>query len=138
MAKHLCQWFLFAFTLLTPAARADQVAVIGYPGMPRLDLLTIQKLFTGRIIEIDGVLVTVVNAAPGEEVRSRFLTLFLNQDEDQYLAYWIVRRFIGKGSPPQELASDSATIDFIQSHPGAIGYIDVIELQPGLNVLNKK
>lgn len=119
-------------------ALADGVAIIGSAELPKLDNTTIQKLFTGRIVEINGTRISVVNAAPGNAVRNRFLTTFLNQDEEKYIAYWTVRKFIGKGQPPPELDSGAAVIRFVQSTPGAIGYVDAADLVPGLNVLNRK
>jgi len=124
--------------LLASHAFADAVVVIGHPQLPKLDSVTIQKLFTGKIIKIDGTSVTVVNAAPAAAVRARFLQMFLNQDEEKYVAYWTVRKFIGKGIPPLDLESPAEIIRFVQSHPGGIGYVDSADLQPGLNVLHRK
>jgi ABC-type phosphate transport system substrate-binding protein len=84
---------------------------------------------------VDGVPVTAINANAGSDVRIRFLQLFLNQDEDKYIAYWTVRRYIGKGASPREMSKSSDVIRFVTSTPGAIGYIDASELQPGLNIL---
>jgi len=114
---------------------ADGVIVIGHPTIKRLDSQTVARIYTGRVIEVDGVSVIAVNALAGSAVRDRFLQLFLNQDEDKYTAYWTVRRYIGKGASPRELAKASDIIRFISTTPGAIGYIQESEMQPGLNVL---
>lgn len=103
--------------------------------MPRLDAATVARLYTGRTIELAGQTVTVVNAAPGSALRARFLAVYLQQDEDRYRAYWTVRRHVGKGAPPRELASSAEVIDWVQANPGGIGYVDASELRPGLNVL---
>ncbi|MBF0262206.1 MAG: hypothetical protein HQL97_10290 [Magnetococcales bacterium] len=118
---------------------AESVVVIGHPGLPKLDVTTIQKLYTGRSIEINGKSVTVVNVVPNNKTRKIFLEKFLAQDEEKYLAYWTVRRFIGKGTPPKELGSNEDVIAFVQSHADAIGYISADEsrLPAGLNVLNE-
>jgi ABC-type phosphate transport system substrate-binding protein len=137
--RKMMRLLLCSYVLLAAAfALADDVAVIGHKGLPPLDARTIQKLFTGRVIEIAGVPVTVVNAAPGSSVRSHFLEAYLEQDEEAYIAYWTVRQFIGKGRPPKELSSSADIIGFVQSRPGAIGYIDVRDVTPGLNVLGRK
>ncbi|QDX82483.1 hypothetical protein B9N43_15320 [Denitratisoma sp. DHT3] len=131
---------LLSLLLLLSArsALADGVAVIGSAELPKLDGVTIQKLFTGRIVEINGTRISVVNAVPGNAVRNRFLATFLNQNDEKYIAYWTVRKFIGKGQPPPELDSGAAVIRFVQSTPGAVGYIDAADLTPGLNVLSRK
>lgn len=113
----------------------DRVVVIGHPTVKRLDGPTVARIYTGRVIEVDGVSITAVNANAGTSLRNRFLQVFLDQDEDKYTAYWTVRRYIGKGASPKELSKTSDIIRFVTSTPGAIGYIEETELRPGLNVL---
>ena len=125
--------------LLLACAHANAaVLVIGHANLSKLDASTVQKIFTGKAIEVGGVTVTAVNSHPGSSLRNHFLQTYLNQDEEKYTAYWTVRRYIGKGAPPKELSSSAEVINFVQSTPGAIGYIDEGDLKPGLNVLIKK
>lgn len=125
--------------LLLSAFRAEagepQPVLIGSPGMARIDSVTAARLYTGRTIEVGGRPVTVVNAPVGAPLRQRFLALVLQQDDEQYRAYWTVRRHVGKGAPPRELATNADVIHFVGSTPGAVGYIDASELRPGLNVV---
>jgi ABC-type phosphate transport system substrate-binding protein len=114
---------------------AGGVVVIGHASLTRLDLATLEKIYTGKVIEVDGIPVKPVNATSGSAVRTRFLQAYLNEDEDKYTAYWIVRRYIGKGVSPRELTSSADVINFVKSTPGAIGYIDEADVQPGINVL---
>jgi hypothetical protein len=138
MDKHLIRLLPFFLGILVSPAWSQNIAVIGHAALPKIDVITVQKVYTGRIVEIGGQPITVINLTPGQALRNRFLTTFLEQDEEKYTAYWTVRRFIGKGTPPKELATSAEMIEFIQSHPGAIGYLDAAELKPGLNVVNKK
>ena len=124
--------------LLGTGAYASNVVVIGHPSLARVDSTTVQKIFTGRISELDGLPVTAINSSAGSSIRARFLHIFLSQDEDKYIAYWTVRRYIGKGVPPREFATSADIISFVQNTPGAIGYIDEADLKPGLNVLLRK
>jgi ABC-type phosphate transport system substrate-binding protein len=116
---------------------AGGVVVIGHASLPRLDVATLEKIYTGKVIEVDGIPVKPVNANTGSAVRNRFLQVYLNEDEDKYTAYWTVRRYIGKGASPRELTSSADVINFVKSTPGAIGYIDEADVQPGINVLLK-
>ena len=116
-------------------AADNGVLLIGHAALPRIDIATVQRLYTGRSVEVAGIPVTVVNAAPGSALRQRFLALVLQQDEDQYRAYWTVRRHVGKGVPPREMGSAAELISFVQATPGAVAYIDAADLRPGLNVL---
>ena len=133
-------WLSILIALLAlrhPAAAQTAVVVIGHAGIDKMDVVTVQKVFTGRVVELGGVALTPINASAGSATRLRFLQAFLNQDEDKYVAYWTVRRYIGKGVPPKELASASDVIRFVQSTPGAIGYVEQSDLVPGLNVLTR-
>jgi hypothetical protein len=117
-------------------AHADNVVIIGHAGLSKLNASTVQRIFTGKVIEIDGMHVTAVNHKAGA-LRDRFLQRYMNQKDDKYTAYWTVRRFIGKGIPPRELSSAAEVISFVQTTPGAIGYIDESELKPDLNVVSR-
>ncbi len=37
--------------------------------------------------------------------------------------YWQRQIFSGRGVPPPEVTSDAAVIDFVQRHPGGVGYV---------------
>ena len=124
----------FAFAL----AQAGEIVVIGNSNVPKTDAATIQKVYTGKFISVAGVNVTPVGVKPGSAARNRFLQEYLNQDEEKYTAYWTVRRYIGKGAPPAELASGAEVISYVQSTPGAVGYIDEAELKQGLNVIARR
>ncbi len=121
----------------TPAPTQDRagVVLIAHATMPSIDMQTAQRLFNGRAVEVAGVVVLPVNAAPGSKARERFMAQVMTMDEDKYVAYWTVRKHIGKGTPPRELKTAAEVMDFVQSTPGALGYVMAAELRPGLNVV---
>ena len=126
---------LLALLLGGAAQAADEVVVVAHPGVGRVDAALLQRLYTGRAVEVAGVPVEVVNLPPGSAARARFLEQVLRLDEDRYVAYWTVRRHVGKGTPPRELRGAAEVAAFVQSTPGAIGYLPASELKPGLNVV---
>jgi len=127
-----------AASLLFVQAHAGEIVVIGNSNVPKMDAVTIQKVYTGKIISVSGINVTPVGVKSGTAARNLFLHEFLKQDEEKYTAYWTVRRYIGKGAPPAELASDADVINYVQSTPGAVGYIDEAALRPGMNVIARR
>jgi ABC-type phosphate transport system substrate-binding protein len=130
---------LISACLLSLCAHAAAgVVLIGHAGVPRLDDATVQKIYSGKMVEVSGISVTAVNQRVGSLQRNQFLQTYLNQDEEKYTAYWTVRRYIGKGVPPRELAGSADVINFVQTTPGALGYIDESDVKPGLNVLLRK
>lgn len=119
----------------SPARAESSVVVIGHPGLPGVDRVTLMRLYTGRSIELKGTPVKVVNAAEGSVTRERFLQNVVGMNEARYRAYWTVRRHVGKGVPPAEVSPDTAVIEFVASTPGAIGYISAQAQTDTLNVI---
>jgi ABC-type phosphate transport system substrate-binding protein len=115
------------------------VVVIGHAGlMPStFDAPKIARIYMGKDREVDGVAITAVNAAKDSSIRNRFLKQYFNHDEDWYTGYWQVRRYSGLGAPPPDKSAGADIVNFVNSTPGAIGYIDEADVQPGMNVLLK-
>lgn len=125
-----------ALLLLLAFGHAEAgVVVIGHANLGKLDARTMQKIYTGKVIEVGGIKVIPVDITPCA-LRDRFLHSFLNQDNEKYTAYWTVRRYIGKGVPPRELDNPKAVVEFVRSTPGAIGYVDDQDVTPDLNVIS--
>jgi ABC-type phosphate transport system substrate-binding protein len=132
--KRLSIWI--AAAVIAVSARAqDAVVLIGHASVPRIDSATAQRLYSGRALEVNGQAVTVVNAASPSKARERFMARVMNQDDDKYVAYWTVRKHIGKGTPPREFKSTAELIEFVQGTPGAIGYVLEADLRAGLNIV---
>jgi len=93
------------------------VVVIAHPNVRKLDLQTVQRIYTGRVIEVDGVPVVPLHAPAGHALRQRFLADYLQQTEDGYTAYWTVRRYVGKGCPARGVAAARPAAGGGQ-HPG--------------------
>lgn len=122
------------FTLFVSDALADGVVVIGNVGVNKLDTVAVKRIFTGKLIKLDGVDVTAVNVRPSP-LRDHFLQTFLKQNDEKYTAYWAIRSFVGKGAPPLELPNGAEVVKYVQSTPGAIGYVDEGDVVPGVRVI---
>jgi ABC-type phosphate transport system substrate-binding protein len=126
-----------ALLLICASPLLAEPIVIGHPGMPPLDRTTLQRIYTGKVVEVNGARVTPLNLPPGNAVRARFLSLYLHQNDEDYIGYWTVRRYVGKGTPPRELDSADAVVRFVSKTTGAIGYVDEHDMTAGVDVLNK-
>jgi len=133
----LCAFGLAALSGLAVSAWAG-VVVVGHANVRKLDLPTVQRIYTGKVIEVGGVPVTPVNLHVSLPARQRFLSEYLQQNEDAYLAYWTVRRYVGKGVPPRELSSVGDVIQYVQNTPGAVAYLDEADVPASMNVLLRK
>ena len=127
-----------ALALALPARADDNVVVIANAPLRGIDPEVIRRIYTGRTIEIDGQALRPVNLPAGNGLRRRFLDSLLQQGDDDYVAYWTVRRYIGKGTPPRELADAAEVVEFVRRTPGAVGYVDMADLKPGMHVLLKR
>lgn len=101
----------------------------------KLDKQTLARIFTGRTVQIDGFAVIPVNLPVGREERGIFLRHILQQNDDEYVGYWLVRKSIGKGVPPLELPGSQDVLRFIRSNAGAIGYINERDIAPDVRLL---
>ena len=130
----------WAAAILCPgAALADEgVVVIAHAPLRGLDAEAIKRVYFGRMVEHDGTALQPVQLGAGHALRRRFAMAVLQQSDEDYIAYWTVRRYIGKGAPPRELGSTAEVIAHVQRSPGAIGYIDAAELKPGMHLLLRR
>jgi hypothetical protein len=114
------------------------VVVVANVNVHKLDVQTVQRIYTGKVIEVAGVPVAPVNWHVGQSARQRFLADYLQQNEDNYLAYWTVRRYVGKGVPPREVGSVTEVINYVLSTPGAVAYLDEADVPASMNVVLRK
>ncbi len=137
LQRFLCAAWLLCLALLAAPAMAG-VVVVAHANMHKLDLPTLQRIYTGKVIEVGGVSVSPINFKAGQPLRQRFLADYLQQTDDAYVAYWTVRRYVGKGVPPRELPSVADVISYVQSTPGAVAYLDEADVPASMNVVLRK
>jgi ABC-type phosphate transport system substrate-binding protein len=57
------------------------------------------------------------------DTHASFLKSYVGKSESQFNTFWKKQVFTGKGSPPKELDSDQAMVEFVAQTAGAIGYV---------------
>ena len=139
--KHFTLISLLLAFMVSVTVKAEVVMITSsQTDIADLDARIVSRLYTGKIIEINGISVIPINQDPSNPLRARFLQKYLSLNEDKYSAYWTVRRFIGKGTPPKEFLSVTSALDFIIETPGAIGYIDInrLTLPKDIKIISKQ
>lgn len=122
-----------------PAVAPSSLVVVANADTPALDADTLQKIYLGKVVEVGGRPIVPVNLTKGNILRAAFMEQVLAQDDDKFIAYWTVRRYIGKGSPPREFATMQEQLEFLRKTPGAVGYLDEgAEIKQGLKTILKK
>ena len=113
----------------------EELVVIASGTLPKVDLSTLQRLYTGRIVSVGQQAATPLGLPAGDPLRKRFLEGILGQTEEQYTGYWLVRRYVGKGAPPQEFATVDEMLRQLASTPGAVAYVPVSKVPSGANII---
>lgn len=57
-------------------------------------------------------------------VREGFSKEVLGRSASAVKSYWVQRLFSGRGLPPPEKPSEAEVLDYVGSHPGAVGYAE--------------
>ncbi|NLX19041.1 MAG: hypothetical protein GXY53_07135 [Desulfobulbus sp.] len=124
-------------SLMTTSVQAGVVVVCNasLPVAEKINSATLARIYTGRSIQIDGTGILPVNLAPGAPERTIFLHHIIQQKDDEYIGYWLVRKSIGRGTPPLEFKNAADLQRFIRSTPGAVGYVDEQHLEPGVRCI---
>ena len=116
---------LIATSLLFSASAFSGIAVIVHPSNnASLGSGEISRIFLGKMKSFPGAGAAIpINQAEGAGPRSDFEGAVLKKSASQIKAYWSKLVFTGKGTPPQEVASDADVINLIKSNPSLIGYV---------------
>lgn len=121
--------------LAAPAHADDGLVVVAHTALRSLDAEALKRVYAGRVIELDGPALRPVNLPSGHPARRRFLAGVMQQDDEESVAYWTLRRYAGKGAPPRELATPAEVVNDVRSTPGAIGYLEPADVKPGLTAV---
>ncbi|MDP2880194.1 MAG: hypothetical protein Q8N89_01265 [Azonexus sp.] len=130
--------FLLIACLPALALAEEALAFIAYGGLPKTEQSVLQRLYTGRVVSIGEQAATPINYPAGHPLRESFLAMLMGQSEEQYTGYWLVRRYVGKGTPPLVLPDVDAVVAYVLVTPGAVGYVPLSKVPPGGNVIFKR
>lgn len=83
----------------------------------------VKKVFMGRKAAIDGVFLKPINFKRPSLEREAFLNSVIELNDDDYVAYWYVRRFSGQGVAPSEVSSFSDLTQRLLGADNIIGYL---------------
>jgi hypothetical protein len=92
----------------------------------------LNRIFSGDSMKIDGQAVVPFALAAGLPERHAFDLIVLGLGPDEVNKYWIDRRIRGQGNPPKSAPSPEVIAKVVASFAGAMGYVPVSALAPGL------
>ncbi len=70
-----------------------------------------------------GDVIKPVDLPPNSRTRERFSQDVLRRSVSAVRSYWQQIIFSGRDVPPPELANDDVVVKYVETHPGAIGYV---------------
>ena len=123
------------------ATPADGVAVVVHPDsqITTVSRAELSKIFLGRLRTwSDGTPATPVDQLPDRPVRERFSRHVHGRGVVTVEVYWKRMIFSGRGVPPDELANDKQVLEYVRTHPGAVGYVSDTARLVGVRELTLK
>jgi len=116
-----------------------QVAVVANPSIKatQVNKADLRDVFTGASSSLAGTHATPVLLKSGPAT-SAFLSAYVGKTDAAFLASWRSLVFSGQASMPRSVDSDATVVQFVSSHPGAVGYIAENAPHEGVKVLAVK
>ena len=99
----------------------------------QLNRQQVRNLFMGGALPYN---FEAIALPPENQTRVLFNTRVVGLTESRIQSYWAQMRFTGRKKAPKEVASEKAVLEYIKSHPGAVGYLPVgVSIPDELTVL---
>jgi hypothetical protein len=129
--------------LVTPAlAIADEAyRVIAHPDtkISAVERAFLKDVFLKKATRWPGdEIVRPVDHGPDTAVRRKFSQDVIGRSVSAVKSYWQSLIFAGRDVPPPELDNDAQIIAYVQTHPGAIGYVSASANVSGVKLLTVK
>ena len=127
-----------ALALILAGTAHAGVSIVAHESVP-VDTITqdqAKDLFMGKTSSLNGKPVSAIHQKGA--VYEEFVKNVLDRSPNQMESYWARLTFTGKGEKLNEVTDDKAVIEFVQSTPNGIGYVDSATDTSGLKVLFTK
>jgi hypothetical protein len=126
---------LLAFATFNATVTAD-IAVIASPDVPVIDKTGLKKIFLKKSRAFSNGLSAIPCDLPDENpLKWRFYESVIDKKPAQINSYWSRALFTSSAEPPRVYKTESSLINTIQSGSGLIGYIDVKQVKPDMNIV---
>ncbi len=96
----------------------------------------LKNIFLKRVVKWpDGEPIIPVDLSPDSSVRDAFSRDIHKRSPDCVNACWQRKLFSGRGVPPCTFPEESAILEFVRNHVGAIGYVSAVGDANGVKTL---
>lgn len=138
-SRNLAFLSLIIALLQTPFARAELVVVMhADAGIKQLSASEVSHIFLDKRMLLPNGQRAIPVDQPKGALRDMFYEKFTGKKRAMISAYWAQRLFTGSGTPPAQMESPEAVVEYVVKTPNAIGYIDSAQITPALRVVAKQ
>jgi len=106
--------------------QAQSVEIIVHPDsdITSVSRTELSKIFLGKLRTwADHTPAVPIDQVPGSRAREDFTRWVHDRSVVNVEVYWKRQIFSGRGVPPPEVTGTAAVIEFVRTHPGAVGYV---------------
>ncbi len=125
------------FALVTGKAYADILIITNKDVKDTvITKKALKAIFLGRKVQwTDNTPIRFVISRESD-LYNTFLRTYINKSAQQYMNYWKMMMFSGKGMVPQSCATSAKMLEYVSGTSGAIGYIDSSITPANVNTIN--
>ncbi len=104
-------------------AQEFQVVVNASSSVTELTRDQVSRIFRRKNRKLAGADAVPVDLNSDQPVREVFSRTIHGKSTSSIDSYWLKQVFAGKDTPPVKMGSEAELLEFVRSHPGAIGYL---------------
>jgi len=131
---HILRILVLSALLLQTNANAKEYAVVASYPFTKLPLNKIKALFLKKSNYIGDIKIVPLNLSLGDKARKSFEKNILRMNFVKLKSYWTQQHYLGH-RPPISMKSQESMKAFIKNVQGAIGYIEVKNIDSDLTIL---
>jgi ABC-type phosphate transport system substrate-binding protein len=135
MTTNFIKFFLLC-SVLCNFSYADEYVIVANKNMKELSLGEIKAIFLKKISFTNDIKVIPINLSSRDAVRSKFEQQILKMNLIKLKSYWTKQHYLGR-RPPITMKSQEAIKTFVKKVDGAIGYMNVNNVDDSVKILYK-
>ena len=127
---------IITVSILSSSLFAHEYAVVSSRDMKSLSASQIKAVFLKKITVTNGVKLVPVNLSARDKIRQKFEKKILHMNFSRLKAYWTKQHYLGH-RPPLSMKSQQSVKAFIDKVDGAIGYMEMKNIDKSMKILYK-
>lgn len=127
---------LICMLILSYASFASEYAVISNKNMKNLSTSQIKAIFLKKLTYVEDMKAVPINLEARNPLRLKFESKITHMSFSRLKSYWTKQHYLGH-RPPISMKSQESIKSFVKKVDGAIGYIDIENIDDSIKVIYK-